>query len=91
MMKPETIRRTLNINNFESLSLEGTGEHNDPNVALLFASRNFLIKALTELTRIYNVRSSLGTSSEYDKVTWAQLTYELDIIQQDLQTKGITL
>ena len=86
IMKPEVITRKFNINNFETIQLEGEGNHADPNLARLLAVQNLLIKVQLELTRIYNIRKQLNNSSEYDIVTWNQIALELQAVQQELMT-----
>lgn len=63
-----TIRRTLSIGDYESLSIEATGEHADINRARLLASQQILNLAQAEMARIFNVRLQNVRNSPWDQV-----------------------
>jgi hypothetical protein len=84
-MVKENVRRTFNINNFESLTIEGDGEDPDPTRARLLAVHSLLSKASAEMIRIFNVRQQYNTSSEYDGITYNQVTTELQWITTELE------
>ena len=65
-MERVTYRRTLNINDFESLSMEVTVEHEDLNTARLLAAQKYLILTQQELIRIYGIKST--TFNPWDRV-----------------------
>lgn len=84
-MAREIIRRTFSINNFESLNIEADGEDEDPTKARLLAAYSLLLKAEKEMIRIFNVRKQFGTSSEYDGITYNQITTELQWVTTELE------
>jgi len=86
-----SMRRTFNINNYESLSIEGKGTHVDKDNARLLAAFDILAKAQAELIRIFNTRNTLHTSSEYDLVTWKQIELEVNGIKTELSQRGVNL
>ena len=63
-----TLRRTFNIGNYESISAEATGEHEDQNQARLLASKLVLEAVQQELIRILNIRASNVHSNPWDQV-----------------------
>jgi len=85
----ELVTRKFNINNFETIQLEGEGNHQDAYIAQLLATQNILIKVQQHLNRIYHTRHQHNNSSEYDIVTWNQITFELNLVQQELKSRGI--
>jgi hypothetical protein len=68
------IRRTFNLGNFESLSierplvLEGIGEAEDLNRARLLATKQILEAAQKEMIRIFNLRVQNITGNPYTQV-----------------------
>jgi len=87
-MHKVTIKRTFNIGNFESLSLEWTGEHEDVNKARLLANRQILEIVQRDLIRIIHSREAAGVTTpiiyETQNHLWYQLSLELDGINQEL-------
>lgn len=85
-IRPEIVRRTFNINNFESLTIEGYGTDPDPNKAHLLALRSCLLKAQSAMIRTFNIRNQHGFSNEFDNVTYSMVTSELQGVEQELQS-----
>lgn len=83
-MIEETVRRTFNINNFESLTLEGSGRDENPRKALLFAERDCLTKAQATMVRIFNNRKAHDVANEYDGITYSLVTNEISWIDQEI-------
>jgi len=81
----EIVRRTFNINNFESLTIEGQGVDPNPQRAHLFAHRDCLVKAQSAMVRIFNIRKQHGNSGEYDDVTYSVIISEIQGIDYELQ------
>ena len=67
-MERISIRRTFNIGNFESLSVEATAEADNIEHARLLASKQVLELAQQELVRIFNIRHHNINSSPWDQV-----------------------
>ena len=74
-----TLRRTLNIGNYETISAEAMGEHEDTQKARLIASKIVLETLQQELIRIFNIRIANTHSSP-----WDQVLMELDGINAEL-------
>lgn len=83
-MIEETVRRTFNLNNFESLVLEGNGRDKNPRKAFLLAERACLVKAQFTMTRIFNNRQRHQMSNEYDPTTYSLVTTEIEWVDQEL-------
>ena len=83
-MANETVRRTFNINNFESLVIEGNGSDDNPHKAHLLAERDCLVKAQLSMTRIFNVRMQHNTGHELDSVAYSVVVSEISGIDKDL-------
>lgn len=83
-MTEESIRRTFNINNFESLVVEGHGRNSNGRKAYLMAELDCLNKAVSSLIRIYHIRSEHGTSSEFDNITYSMITKEIEGITAEI-------
>ncbi len=77
------VRRTLNINNFESLTIE-VMSYGDDDVSRIKTSIAILEKARGEMLRIFHVRKEFDTSSEYDVITIMQVDRELACLNQEL-------
>ena len=69
------------MGNYESISVEASGEHDNINVARLIATRKALEIAYIEMARIFNVRVQNINSSPFD-----QVQYELAVIKSELGT-----
>jgi len=78
------VRRTFNIGNYESLSYEYVGEHEDLQKARLIASKVILEVAQQEMIRIFGVRASLMNSSPIEKFVWNQVVMELNGVNTEL-------
>jgi len=83
-MIEETVRRTFNINNFESLTLEGSGRSENPRMAVLLAERDCLVKAQASMVRIFNNRKLHEMSNDYDGLTYSLITNEISWVDQEL-------
>ncbi len=83
-MNEETVRRTFNVNNFESLTFEGTGRDENPKKAVLLAERDCLLKAQTSMVRIFNNRQQHQVGNEYDSISYSLVTMEIGWIEQEL-------
>ncbi len=77
-MERVTCRRTLNIGDYETISFETVGEHEDINIARIIAARKFLELARLELIRIYNVKVASNGSA------WDRVNVELNGIDAEL-------
>lgn len=73
------IRRTFNLGNYESLTIEGIGDNPDPNIARLLATQQILWAAQQEMIRIFNIRTLNVHSSP-----WEQVQLELSGITAEL-------
>lgn len=80
----ETVRRTFNINNFESLTIEGSSDDPDPHKAFLLANKDCLVKCQTAMVRIFNVRKGHGVSNDYDEISYSMITSEIQGIDYEL-------
>jgi hypothetical protein len=84
------IKRTFNIGNFESISIEWTGEHEDIQKARLLANKQIIEIVQQDLIRIINVRAAAGVTTPliYDiqNHLWQQLTLELTGINAELNS-----
>jgi len=82
------IRRTFNIGNYESLSVEWTGEHEDIQQARLLANRQILEIVQQDLIRIVNTRAAAGVTTpllfDIQNHLWQQLSLELEGINREL-------
>ena len=66
-MEKINYRRTLRIGDFETISFETFGEHEDLNTARLIAVTKFLELSKLELIRIYNIKVA-SNGNAYDRV-----------------------
>lgn len=80
----EIVRRTFNINNFESLTIEGYGYNSDINKAHLEAMKDCLTKAQNAMVRIFNIRKQHGLAQDYDPITYSIVTSELQAVDYEL-------
>ncbi len=76
-----TIRRAFNLGNFETVSVEVTGEGVTLEEARLCANKDLLMSAQQEMTRIANARVGNVNNNPLD-----QVSLELQIINQQLST-----
>lgn len=67
-METVIIRRTFWIGNYETFSIEASGQGTNINQARLLASKNVLELAQQEMIRIFGIRVQNTTSSPYDQV-----------------------
>ena len=79
VMHKVILRRTLNIGNFESISAEAVGEHEDFEKARVIASKYVLETLKQELIRIFNIRIQNTHSNP-----WDQVNMELDGVNTEL-------
>lgn len=80
-----TLRRTFNIGDFETLSIEAVGEHQNPSVARLVASKQVLELAQQEMVRIFNLRAHNTKNSP-----WEQVNLELAGVSSELSNLGLS-
>jgi len=80
------LRRTFNIGNYESLSVEATGEHDDAKQARLIASRLILEAAQLEMIRIFHVRSTTNCSQSVEQLIWNHILLELNGVLAELNS-----
>jgi len=83
-MKEETVRRTFNINNFESLVIEGVGRDNNPRKSFLSAELDCLNKAQASMIRIFNNRKQHQLSNEFDINAYSAVTTEISWVEQEI-------
>ena len=84
-MTTELIRRTFNINNFESLTIEGEGTDENPERARILAAINQLTKVQPEMLRIFHARAQMGTAHEYDGLVYNLTEIELANLKLELE------
>jgi len=82
--RSEIVRRTFNINNFESLTIEGYGYDQNPKRAILLAHKDCLTKAQAAMVRIFGIRQSHGYSNDFDGVAYSVVTSEIQGIDVEL-------
>ena len=83
-MTKVTIRRTFNIGDFETISIEASGEHENPTIARLLASKQILEFAQQEMVRIFNLRTRNTKNSP-----WEQVISELSGVSAELFNLGL--
>ena len=81
-MQTITLRRTFNIGDYESLSVETTAQHEDISVARLIATKQILEQAQQEMVRIFNIRVNNTLNSP-----WEQVLMELKGVRTELGEK----
>jgi len=86
-MKEETIRRTFNLNNYETQNVEGVGRDLDPRRAYLFAELDALTKVQATMVRVFGIRQSRNTGNDFDAVAYAVVTDEIQGIRLELGIK----
>ena len=79
-MEKVTLRRTINIGNYEGISFEAVGEHENINIARIIATKKIIYMAQQEMIRIFNVRVQNVTGNP-----WDQMAYELQGLNFELE------
>ena len=81
----ETVRRTFNINNYESLTYEGYAEHDNAEVAHLLAVYNLLNKVSESMLIIFDNRHQFSANSDHDATTYNMILEEIKVVKVKLE------